>query len=402
MISDDKHEKIYSKRRRHKDFFYGYPLYKRIIRAIEQVNKALWTGLLGKLLGVRHVQAPLDPNSIKSILFIRNDAIGDMILTTPLWHAVRQQFPHIRIGVAASFRNRALLDHDPNVDRIFDATEGDLKAMWNAKRVIAKEKWDVVMPMMYYRKTKMAVVSRFLAPGSISSTLVKPGESVEKRSKLFSIVVQSPYRTEDIEMIEQMRIHLMGVLDMKIDPNDWKPILYPDPEPAHHVEERTKLLLQTDGATRYIHINLEAKTAFKEYGTNASLELSRKLIEVYPGTSILWTSSPQAAPVIEAFLKEHNLPRIHYFRTSNIHELLALVKGATLVVTPDTSVVHIASAFERPVVALYPVRHEWPPYKTPYRLLLAEREQPVSSIPVEAVLEACRELLLEPAVTVAP
>ncbi len=394
MISPQTHDTIYAKRRRHKDFFYGYPLHKRIIRRVEQANKILWTGLLGKLLGVRPIAAPLDPRAVKSILFIRNDAIGDMVLTTPLWHAIRNQFPHIRIGVAASFRNRAVLDQDPNVDIVFDATEGDLKALWRAKREIGKEHWDVVMPMMYYRKTKMAVVTRFLAPGSISSTLVKPGESVEKRGKLFSIVVQSPYRTEDIEMVEQMRIHLCGVLDMTIMDEEWKLHLYPDPTALKLVEERTHAIIASDGTVRYFHINLEAKTAFKEYGNEASLDLSRRLLEEYPDASVLWTSSPQAATEIGAFLSAHPTSRLHFFKTGSLHELFALVKGASLVVTPDTSVVHIASAFERPVVALYPVRHEWPPYKTPYRLLLSEREQPVSRIPVAMVLGACRELLM--------
>jgi ADP-heptose:LPS heptosyltransferase len=123
------------------------------------------------------------------------------------------------------------------------------------------------------------------------------------------------------------------------------------------------------------------------------LELSKRLIAEYPNYSIFWTASPQSSSAIEAFLSTQSDSKIHFFRTASLHELMSLVKGASLVITPDTSVVHIASAFTRPVVALYPVRHEWPPYKTPYRLLIAEREQPVSSIPVENVFEASRELL---------
>ncbi len=393
MLSQDKHEKIYAKRRRHKDWYFGFPLYKRAILALERLNKALWTGLLGKVLGVRSVPAPLNPNSIRSILFIRNDAIGDMVLTTPLWRSIRRQFPHIRIGVAASFRNRAIIEHDPNVDRIFDATDGDFKAMLRAKKEIAKETWDVVMPMIYYRKTRMAIITRLLAPKSISSMLVKAGENVEHRKKLFSIIVQSPYRTDEIEMIEQMRIHAMGVIDMQIPDEEWSPILYPDPHASAKVEAKIKHILVADQTSEYIHINLEAKNAFREYGMEGSLNLSRRLREEFPMASILWTSSPQSASRAVAFLESHPVPGVHYFNTDSIHELLALVKGASLVISPDTAAIHIASAFKRPVVALYPVRQEWPPYKTPFRLLLTERDQPVSSIPLESILEACWELL---------
>jgi ADP-heptose:LPS heptosyltransferase len=396
MISRPSLEKIYSKRRKNMDWDFGYPFHKRLIRRLEQANKVIWTGLLGKVIGVQNVSAPLDPQTVHSILFIRNDAIGDMVMTTPIWHVIRKQFPHIRIGVATSIRNSVLLDHDPNVDRRFDATEGDWKALFRARKDIGTETWDIVIPMNYGQKTRMALLSRFLAPNSISSTLIRPGENEQMRRKLFGIVVSSPFRTEEIEMIEQMRIHLTGVLDMQIPDEDWRPRLYPDPESVRFVNERKHQLMEADGSSDYIHINLEARTAFREYGLPSSLELSRRLSTEFPNTSIFLTSSPQAALKSKTLLSYNSIPRTHYFRTDNLHELLAVVQGAALVVTPDTSVVHIASAFERPVVALYPLRHEWPPYKTPYRLLLPEREQPVSSIPVEAVFDACKKLFTIP------
>lgn len=393
MIFRQTLDRIYSRRRRHNDWDFGYPLHKRIIRRIENANKILWTGILGKILGVRNVPHPIDPTKINSILFIRNDAIGDMVLTTPLWHSIRMHFPHIRIGVVASIRNRKVIEHDPNMDKIFDGTAGDLRRLWHTKKEIAKDKWDIVVPMNYSRKTRIAILAKFLAPKSLSTTLVRPGESLEKRKKLFSICVTSPYKTEEIEMIEQMRIHLTGLLKIDIKDEEWVPVLYPDPIALENVNERVRHILNADATSHYIHINLEARTTFREYGVEHSFELSQQLIEEFPEASILWTASPQASRAVKAHLEANDVFRVHFFETSNIQELFALVKGAALVVTPDTSVVHIASAFKRPIVALYPLVHEWPPYKTPYRLLLPERQQPVSTIPVAEVMGACRELL---------
>jgi ADP-heptose:LPS heptosyltransferase len=174
------------------------------------------------------------------------------------------------------------------------------------------------------------------------------------RRKLFGIAVPSPYRTEEIEMIEQMRIHLIGLLDIQIPDDAWRPKAYPGTEAVQTVGERRRKFIEADGSSSYIHINLEARTDFREYGLQPTLELSRRLAEEFTDVSIFWTSSPQTALKNQAFLKEHNIPRVHYFQTGNLHELLALVKGASLVISPDTSVVHIASAFERPIVALYP------------------------------------------------
>ncbi len=397
MQPEQKYKKVYSERRRERDVFMQAPLWKRmqkqIAHRVEAVIKNGLTGFLGWMLGIRSVKGPLDPKKVHSILFIRNDAIGDMVLTTPLWRAVRKQFPHIRIGVAASFRNRAILDHDPNVDSVFDATAGDWKSIWKARKMIAKHKWDVVMPLIYQDKTKIAILCRVLAPGAVSSMLVKPDENVALRQKLFSMIVRTPFRTEDVEMIEQMRVHLTGVLNMEISDEEWRPYVYPDHEAVHRVDDRIKKILGKNGTPRYFHLNLEAKMAYREYGRANSFQLSQRLTEAFPDVTILWTASQQATPETTAFLEQHHSERIQFFPTESIHELIAFMQNALLVITPDTAVVHIASALQRPVVGLYVMRREWPPYKTPYRLLISGKDHPVSSIPVEDVVAAVKDLL---------
>lgn len=360
---------------------------------MEQLCKSLLTDACGLILGIRNVKAPLDPTTVRSILVLRNDAIGDMVLTTPLWRVIKKHYPHIRIGVAASFRNLPLIEHDPDVDVRYDCTDGDFRALLETRRAIRKGEWDLVMPMIYYRKTKMAFLARFVSHGSLTSMLLKPPESSEHYLKLFSIVARSPYDTNDIEMIEQSRMHLVGTLDMEVSDDEWRPSLYADEAQVAVAQERIDTILKKDGTTGHIHLNLEAKSEFKEYGVERSLELSRELRERYPDHSILWTSSPVAASKAVAFLEANAVPGVHFFPTRSIHELIGLVRRAALVITPDTSVVHIASAEGRPVLGLYHVPHEWPPYKTEYRRLLPVRGEPVSTIPVSEALQACEELL---------
>jgi ADP-heptose:LPS heptosyltransferase len=393
MSLEKKHRKIYRQRRRKKEWISDLPRHKRLGKRLEKLNKILLTDLLSKILHVPHADGPLDPMSVRSILLLRNDAIGDMVLTSPIWRTVKKYYPHIRIGIAGSFRNLPLIQFDPDVDASFDCTDGDLRAILRTRKELKKEPWDVVMPMVYYRKTKMAILAHILAPGAITSTLLKPGESAEHYRKLFSILAPSPYDTDDAEMIEQSRMHLLGTLDIKISDEDWVPSLRPDPSAVRNITDRISRILNADNTQGYIHLNLEAKSAFKEYGMVNSFELSKQLLIRNPELSILWTSSPVVANNAEEFLDQKRHLRIHFVRTGNIHELIGLISNAKLVVTPDTSVVHIASAFKRPVVGLYPIKHPWPPYKTEYRLVLPKRGEPVSSIPVADVLSACQELL---------
>ncbi len=53
------------------------------------------------------------------ILLIRRDNIGDLVLTTPLIHAVRVRFPNAWIGVLGNSYNTPALANHPDVDAVF-------------------------------------------------------------------------------------------------------------------------------------------------------------------------------------------------------------------------------------------------------------------------------------------
>ena len=72
-------------------------------------------------------------------------------------------------------------------------------------------------------------------------------------------------------------------------------------------------------------------------------------------------------------------------------ELLAIAEitnRAAFVVTPDTSIIHFASAMNTPVIGVYtPLQYteEWYPYEVDHVMLMAENGKPVSDIPVELI-----------------
>ncbi|HVN49355.1 MAG TPA: glycosyltransferase family 9 protein, partial [Bacteroidota bacterium] len=81
---------------------------------------------------------------------------------------------------------------------------------------------------------------------------------------------------------------------------------------------------------------------------------------------------------------------------ASLSELAALIKYAAAVVTPDTSIIHFASAMKTPVVGFFTPRQgmiEWLPYDVTYKLVTAEEGNDVSSIPLATMKEAVDEFL---------
>jgi ADP-heptose:LPS heptosyltransferase len=367
----------------------------------EQLGKRLFVGLLGKIIAPRKTLAPINPELLNSILIIRNDAIGDMVLTTPFWRNLKKQFPHLTIGVVGSFRNLPIIAHDSDVDYRFECNGMTLREAWKAARAIRKHSWDLVLPMVYNKKTKMALLSKLFAPGAVSSMVLLANDPHERYEKLFSICVRTTVRLrpEDGPMIDLMRKHLEGSVQITIEDDEWRPSLIMDQSIIRSTHEHIRALLENDRSSHYFQINLDAKMEFKEFGLERNLELSRRLLLRFPLYSIFWTASPLAAPSASQFLKINPSPRIHFLDTSSLDELTAIVSSASIVISPDTSVIHIASAEKRPVIGLYPFFHEWPPYKVPNRILTPVFGEAVSTISIDRICDAIDDLVSQSIIT---
>ncbi len=67
---------------------------------------------------------------------------------------------------------------------------------------------------------------------------------------------------------------------------------------------------------------------------------------------VIVTYHPKDRKTADKLIRE--CPDLTLFHSSTIRDIIALVSRVDLVVTPDTSIVHIASAFNIPQVALFP------------------------------------------------
>jgi ADP-heptose:LPS heptosyltransferase len=163
------------------------------------------------------------------------------------------------------------------------------------------------------------------------------------------------------------------------------------------IHARLDVLRQQTGTNRIVQIHLEAKWHGMEWGIENSLQLATEIIHASPNTNILLTASP-------GFAQQHadelcRAPEIApYFPLQSVGALAALESTVDLVVTPDTSAVHLASTAGTPVVGLYERFNEWLPYQTPCAVFTANpidtrSKLPVSTIPIEPVLQASLRFL---------
>jgi ADP-heptose:LPS heptosyltransferase len=343
---------------------------------------------LGFLLRPRKISLPLELDNVHSVLILRYDALGDAVLASPVWHTIKKYAPHIRVGVVGSYRNEMLLKTDPAIDDVFVFSRTlALRILRDLLRA-RQTKWDVVINIFFHDKTWGAIYSRFVAPSAITATIVR--DHRDKYESLYSIVGNRP----DINtpMIIQNLMALQTVIDVPITYEDTLPRLVVDRTIemsfSHEIEEQLARAHQS----KYIIINTDASQTYKEWGFENTFALSRLIAEQRPDLHVFWTSAPGRGIATRAFLDARQLHSIEYLSAPSVHHLLTAIKHSSVVITPDTSVVHIASAYGIPVIGLYIEKSEFLPYGTTSHVLYAQKGKPTASIAVEDVFNAFNEI----------
>ncbi|ANF58928.1 glycosyltransferase family 9 protein [Halotalea alkalilenta] len=153
------------------------------------------------------------------------------------------------------------------------------------------------------------------------------------------------------------------------------------------VEEEVDAWL--DGRGEFIVLNLDGSTPDKWLSLERG-EMVAQCLEQRYGLPILVICSPSGeakAAALAQRLKFVTLPAL----PRTIHHSAALIARAALVVTPDTSVVHIASAFDRPVIGIYRrANGHWIPLSTMSATIVTEGE--VEKLSERALVQAMDEI----------
>ena len=384
-------ERLNQARRRRRGHASFDSTFRKVLRGVERWLKFLISRPLGTLIRPKHTSMPLPLSGISNILIFRYDAIGDAILTTPLFRVLKRYAPDITIGVAASDRNRLLFEDDPDIDHVylFSMTPSLrlLRECFRARRV----KWDVVLNLVFIDKTRAAIYAKIAAPNAVSITSVRDRQ--EKYLQLYSSLVQMPPLSPPTPEAKQVLDLLRMSIALPPEAGAERPSL-PDFDSTTHVRARIESELKRSQKLRYIIINTDASQQVREWGFANSVSLAEMIVLQMRDMHVFLTCAPARGKQFHE-LNHAASPGITYLETPSILHISTAIRGAVAVVSPDTSVVHFATAQRVPVVGFYIEPNEFLPYGGPSRVLFPPDGKTMPSIPVAQVFHSLQELLRE-------
>lgn len=311
------------------------------------------------------------PSEEISILFIRNDKIGDLLVSTPVFASLRARFPNARMDVLLGRHNAGM---------------GSLLSMWNiGSHVYTKTVFGTIRLLSSLRGSYSVVVDMMDNPSRTSGLLLQllaPGASVG-----FDNGRQRPV-THAVPLPDRSKVHIVDcmaelVRPFGVDPDalDRRPILPADYGYRSHT-------------SCDILVHISAGKDSLRWSSDRFISLIQTLKSEYANITIAIGAGPADRSNAEHIAKMCGVNVLP--ATSSFADYTSQVRGAEFIITPDTSIVHLASALNIPAVVLYakphPDRLPWYPYNVPYRAVVSSTDHGIESISAAQVASALRSL----------
>ena len=280
----------------------------------------------------------LEENDIKSILFLRYDGkIGDMVVNSLMFREIKKVYPNIKIGIVARGAAIDIIKDNPNVDKIYEYYK-DRKKIKDLALKIKEEKYDLLIDFSeMLRVNQMMLIN--LCGARINIGLDR------KDWKLFDLSIESGKDFKWTEHITNRYLAYLIKLGLKKENIDISYDIYLKDEKKYEdffneIKENKKLILNPYGASKHKSFNIETLENIITYLKDKDIAI----ILTYFGDKY------KELEFLEKKYKYVYIPK----KIESILDTAILIKKSDYVISPDTSIVHIASAFNKKMITVYP------------------------------------------------
>jgi len=309
---------------------------------------------------------------LNSIVILARERYGDAIMQTPLIAALKDRYPSASIYMIAF--TQIIYD--------FFKADSNISAVYHAKREFGKylleflpRKYDLFFNPKAHPSTNFGIQSRIIR------ARYKVGHRNSGNEKFYDYLLDLP-----ADMHESDRnLSLLKALDPGPLPKV-RPYI-----PQMPVSKDVSTLIDTLPQKTHIGINLSTGSP----GGNRSFEQWSDLINSFPNERFIIFSSP--ADIGKKKELEAALPNVLPTpSTKNLYEVLQILEKLKLLVTPDTSLIHLAACSDTPLVALYryqPLESKVFSPMTTLHEVIGSNTLDVMDIEDEKVTEAVKRML---------
>lgn len=292
--------------------------------------------------------ASLDPSRIRNILVVSSTALGDTLLSTPAFRAVRERYPEATIMAHLNVKNLEIFENNPHIDGIIPYYNG-YRRFFSTVREFRRYRFD--MALIFHGNEPQATPMAYLSGARF---IVKI-----PRSRQYGFLLSNPDDGFDNPWDHHaIDVRLRAASMAGCSENSREMVLLADKDDEtsfdawlrEHGEKENELLVcfQAGAATR-----------FKMWPKEMFAELGRRLVADRPDVKIILTGSRDEHDLCSFISRELGAKAISAAGELTLRQMRGLMKRVNLLVTNDTGTMHMAIALKTRTVSLFCPTNSW-------------------------------------------
>jgi heptosyltransferase-2 len=268
---------------------------------------------------------------MKKILILQTAFIGDVILATPLIEKLKRFYPEAEIDFLLRKGNEGLLREHPKINRllIWDKNKSKYNALAKLGREVRKGNYDLLINLQRFASSGLLTTS--------SGAAMKIGFS--KNPFSFAYTHKFPHIIDqDVHEVHRN----LSLIEHLTDQQFQKPVLYPTADDYRKIEQYKKW--------PYITISPASVWFTKQFPVEKWVELINK---IKPDWRIYLLGAPADIEICDS-IRQKSVHDVHVLAGElNFLQSAGLMETARMNYVNDSAPMHMASAVNAPVTAVY-------------------------------------------------
>lgn len=277
------------------------------------------------------------PDPPTNVVIVLTGLLGDSVMATPLLAEVRRLLPSARLTVLGYPHNRAVLSGCPFIDEWISVRADPLSHRHRAATAQLVED----LRRHHFDMALISLGAQFAPILARAQIPIRVGYADGPVRWCLTNVVLPP---DDIQANPSLRPSALQTVGL-VTGDDVPPQLWPEASALGSLREK----LETAGASfpdGYVVLHASGSTVRQWWPAERMAGVAEALHERFGLSSVVVGVSPRGRLAVQPWLLDTT-------GALTVAELVALIDGATAVVTTDSGPLHIAGALGRPSVGLF-------------------------------------------------
>jgi lipopolysaccharide heptosyltransferase II len=309
--------------------------------------------------------------TVNKVLLVRLDNLGDVLLTTPAFHAVKAALPHASLTLFASHIGAQVAALNPDIDDVivysapwmdpWSKLPQDSEREQNMIAELKARHFDgAIIFTSYHQSPLPSAYLCYLAdiPLRAATSVDGPGSLLTTRRK---------YSDTIIHEVEH-NLNLVRAIGMDTDERD---LVLRVPEDARCTV--TRLLDNSHTHRPLVVVHPGCTMPARTYPWEMYAEVVNLLVEQLEAFVVV-TGANDERPLVEQILAqvlpENRSATLAMAGILPFPQFCALIQAADLTITNNTGPMHVSAAVKTPVIALFALTNppeQWGPWHVPHR-----------------------------------